>query len=165
MGDILVKRIQCYEVKHCVRLGEKLGAGIHGVVFVVEDNLKPGRSAVKIHQYEVAYQRECAAYQRLTEREVFRIQGCNVPQLLGWDDETYAVEMSIVTRPFVLDFAGAYLDTPPEFPENVWDDWEKEKIEQFGRDWPAAKTILAELRLYGIFMLDVSPSNIAFRDT
>jgi hypothetical protein len=53
---------------------------------------------------------------------VTKIQGFNVPQLLGHDDEIWIIDMSIVTRPFVLDFAGAYLDVPPQFPtEAVWD--------------------------------------------
>jgi hypothetical protein len=30
--------------------------------------------------------------------------------------------MTIVTRPDVLDFAGAYLDMPPEFSEEVMTD-------------------------------------------
>src|SRR3989442_10236250 len=32
--------------------------------------------------------------------------------------------MSIVARPFVLDFAGAWLDTPPDFPGETWAEWE-----------------------------------------
>lgn len=73
------------------------------------------------------------------------------------------VEMTIVTRPFVLDFAGAYMDAVPEFSDEIWDSWLEEKREQFGELWPKAQNVLAALEALGIHMVDVSPSNIAFR--
>lgn len=71
--------------------------------------------------------------------------------------------MTVVTPPYVLDFAGAYLDFPPKFSEEVWADWNRKNEEQFGGDWPAAQVILGELEDVGIHMLDPSPSNICFR--
>ena len=70
--------------------------------------------------------------------------------------------MTIVTRPFVLDFAGAHLDAPPEFSEDIWADWEWEKREQFGAHWPRVQAVMAAFAELGIYLLDVSPSNIAF---
>lgn len=72
--------------------------------------------------------------------------------------------MTVVARPFVLDFAGAYLDIPPEFPEETWAEWEAEKREQFESRWPIVQTVLAALEELDIHMVDVSPSNIAFLD-
>ena len=72
--------------------------------------------------------------------------------------------MSIVTRPFVLDFAGAYLDVPPQFPDETWAEWEAEKLDQFHLRWPKVQEILAALEHMDIHMVDVSPSNIAFVD-
>ena len=72
--------------------------------------------------------------------------------------------MSIVARPFVLDFAGAWLDTPPDFPDETWVEWEAEKREQFGTHWPRVQAVLAALEALDIHMVDVSPSNIAFMD-
>ena len=46
--------------------------------------------------------------------------------------ELLIVEMTVVARPLVLDFAGAYLDQVPEFPAGVLEDWEAAKQEQFG---------------------------------
>lgn len=103
-----------------------------------------------------------AVYQRLKEAAIAKILGFNVPQLLCHDDEMRIIEMSIVTRPFVLDFAGAYLDIPPEFADAVWAEWEAEKQEQFGARWPDVQAILAALEEMDIHMVDVSPSNIAF---
>lgn len=62
-----------------------------------------------------------------------------------------------------LDFAGATLDTPMEFSEDVWADWRATRQEQFGQDWPTVTLILNELAHYGIHLLDVSPSNIRVR--
>jgi hypothetical protein len=53
-----------------------------------------------------------------------------------------ALGITIVKRPFVLDFAGAYLDTRPEFPPDVWADWEAEKREQFEGRWAMVEKIL-----------------------
>ncbi len=70
--------------------------------------------------------------------------------------------MSIVTRPFVLDFAGAYLDAPPDFTDEIWAEWESGKREQFDVRWPKVKSILSALEELDIHMVDVSPTNIAF---
>jgi hypothetical protein len=72
--------------------------------------------------------------------------------------------MSIVTRPFVLDFAGAYLDAPPQFSDETWAEWEAEKMDQFDLHWPKVREILAALEDMDIHIVDVSPSNIAFID-
>ena len=108
------------------------------------------------------YRRERDAYLRLQEHEVKSIRGCAVPELLRYDDVLWVLEMTVVTRPFVLDFAGAYLDFGPEFSEEVLADWHAEKQEQFERHWPEVQAILRELEgRYGIFLIDVTPNNIA----
>jgi hypothetical protein len=100
----------------------------------------------------------------LREKGIAKIRNFNVPQLQGWSDECLAIEMSIVVRPFVLDFAGAWLDTPPEFPPETWADWEAEKQKLFGDRWGEVLRVLSELKVWGVCMLDISPANIAFRD-
>ena len=85
-----------------------------------------------------------------------------MPQLLRFDDELHVLEMTIVKRPFILDFAGAYLDRRPEFPPEVWAQWEEEKKEQFQDHWPMVERILAEFEGMKIYLLDVSPANISF---
>jgi len=72
--------------------------------------------------------------------------------------------MTIVKRPFVLDFAGAHLDARPEFSAEIWADWEAEKREQFEDRWPMVEKILAAFEEFGIYLLDVSPGNIGFVD-
>lgn len=128
---------------------DTLGNRIHGTVVSVEDQRQHTRSAIKIHEHEAFYQRERDIYLRLRDWQVVQIDECQVPQLHGYDDELWVIEMSIVSRPYVLDFAGAYLDAEPEFSEEVWADWRTEKEEQFGDDWPRIQTVLRKLRRYG----------------
>ena len=164
MNDLLVKRAHRFTAKHDLRLAERLGFGIHGIVHVAEDNRKPGKTAIKVHHDAEPYAREKSVYERLREAGISQLLGFHVPQLIRVDDELQVVEMTIVTRPFVLDFAGAYLDFPPEFPEEIWADWEAEKREQFEARWPTVQAVLGALENLDIHMVDVSPSNIAFRD-
>jgi len=121
-----------------------------------------GKVALKAHRNEADYGRERDVYLRLSQRQITEIRGCRVPELLEYDDNLLVIEMTIVTRPFVLDFGGAYLDRAPEFPKEVLADWRSEKAEQFGARWPEVQSILAGLEAYGIFLLDVNPGNISF---
>ena len=93
---------------------------------------------------------------------MIKILDFDVPQFISADDTLLTIEMSIVKRPFVLDFAGAYLDAPPSFSDEIWADWETEKREQFDARWPEVQAVLAALEELEIYMVDVSPSNIAF---
>ena len=145
-----------------MQLTERLGFGIHGVIFAGEDNPKVGKTAIKAHRYVEPYLRELDVYKRLKEAQITRILGFHLPQLLGSDDDLRVIKMSVVTRPFVLDFAGAYLDQIPEFPEETWAQWKEDKKDQFGSRWPKVQEVLGELEELGIYMVDVTPSNVAF---
>jgi hypothetical protein len=93
---------------------------------------------------------------------VNQIQSLNVPQLVDWDDELLIIEMTIVTKPFLLDFAGATLDRRIEFSAEIWHEWEEAKREQFGDHWPFVQKVISELESLGIYLHDVSSSNIAW---
>jgi hypothetical protein len=162
MEQILIQNAQDFASRHQLRLAERLGFGIHGIIFAAVGNPKTGVTAIKAHRSWEPYARELAVYERLKENGIRKILGFNVPQLLRYYDEKRVFEMSIVTRPFLLDFAGAYLDAPPDFPEEIWADWESQKREQFEHLWPQVQVVLRKLKALGIHMVDVSPSNIAF---
>ena len=49
-------------------------------------------------------------------------------------------------------------------PADVWADWEADKREQFEGRWPAVQKVLSAFEDLGIYLLDVSPGNIAFLD-
>jgi hypothetical protein len=162
MEQALIQNAQAYASRHQLRLAERLGFGIHGIIFVAEDNLKVGKTAVKAHHSIEPYRRERDVYQRLKSASVADVIGFRVPQLIRFDDHLRVIEMSIVARPFVLDFAGAWLDVPPEFSEETWAEWEAEKQKQFEDRWPQVQAVLAALEAMDIHMIDVSPSNISF---
>jgi len=100
----------------------------------------------------------------LEEALVGVVLGFNVPRLIEFNDDLRVLAMTIVDRPFILDFAGAFLDAPPEFPPDVWADWETEKREIFETRRPEVRRVLDAFEEFGIFLLDVSPENIAFSD-
>src|SRR5258708_10527805 len=125
--DSLELRAQKY-VKRFDRVIEKeLGFGYDGIVFSTTC-----QSAIKVLKYDPLYVRERDVYLRLQENAVANIFGFDVPWMTNCDDELWVVEMSIVSPPFVLDFAGAYLDQAPDFSDEIMDDWRAEKKEQFG---------------------------------
>jgi len=162
--DDLIRRIEQYAGRKGLVLRESLGAGIHGNVFAAEYQTEGGRSAVKGHERRDAYERERDIYLRLREHEVTDIRGCHVPALIDYDDDLWCIEMTVVSRPFVLDFAGAWLDESPDFSDEVLADWRAEKQEEFGPRWRDVEGILGALEGYGIFMLDVNPGNVSFDD-
>jgi hypothetical protein len=160
--DFIFNNALGYALRHQANLAEQLGFGVHGIIFVAEDKLKSGKTAIKAHREMEPYLRERAAYERLKQAGVTELAGFNVPQFIGADDGFRVIEMSIVMRPFVLDFAGAYLDARPDFPEDAWADWEAGMRDQFESRWHTVKSVLGALEDLDIYMLDVSPSNIAF---
>ena len=162
IADITIKNAVAYAARYELRLSQRLGFGIHGSVHVVEHKIKRDKSAIKSHRTTEFYLRERAVYERLSGAAISDILGFHVPQFIRADDDLQVTEMTIVTRPFVLDFAGAYVGAPPEFSEDIWADWEAEKREQFGARWTAVRAVTSAFEDLGIYLADVSPNNIAF---
>src|SRR5262245_16913367 len=137
----------------------KLGFGYDGIVYSTSC-----QSAIKALRYEPLYQRERDVYLRLHEVGISSILEFNVPVMTDYDNTLWVIEEEIVSAPFVLDFAGAYLDTPPDFPDDVMEAWRAEKQEQFGDRWPTVQAVMREFRKMGIYLADVKPGNIMFRE-
>lgn len=148
-------RAQEYANRNGLVIVERLGFGVHGSVFSAESQSQGGRVAIKVHERQPDYQRERDVYLRLKAYEITKIRGCTVPELLGCDDELYVIQMTVVTQPFVLDFAGAYLDQPPDFSEEVLADWRAEKQEQFGGRWPEVTAFSWSVRVHGLRVTSV----------
>lgn len=162
MDEELIKGARAYAEKHALIVGEPLGSGIHGSVWMLLRGPRPV-SALKIHGSADAYRREREVYLRLQERGVRGVRGLSVPELIRYDDALRALEMTIVSPPRILDFGADHLDWPPEFSDEIWADWERKNEEQFGADWPAVQMIIGDFEDMGIFLLDPSPANIRFR--
>src|SRR5438094_902098 len=123
MNEILIPNASLYASRFQIEIGETLGSGKDGIVLVAKRKTQPAKFAIKVLRWKEAYEREKKVYGRLGAAVIDVVLGFNVPQLVVWDDDLLVLEMTIVERPFVLDFAGAYLDTRPEFPADVSADW------------------------------------------
>src|SRR5712671_5470516 len=106
-------RLSEYARRRSLVVGAKLGDGGHGIVFRAENQSQSYLCALKAHHAEIEYAKERDVYLRLRDHEVSALRGCAAPQLIGFDDSLLVIEMTIVTPPFVLDFAGAFLDWDP----------------------------------------------------
>lgn len=144
-----------YAERKNLQLADQLGFGNQGTVFATNVD-----SAIKVHERESFYQRERDVYFRLYQHRVSEVCGCAVPTLVDCDNDLWIIEMTIVARPFVLDFASAYLDRRPDYTPEVMDEWQQEKQELFEGEWPDVQLILVELERYGIYLYDVHPGNI-----
>src|SRR5262245_45375317 len=102
----IVRRLEEYAARKGLSIGERLGFGVHGSVFAADCQTEGGRPALKCHERESSYVRVRDVYLRLREHEITTVRGCNIPELLDFDDDLWVIEMTTVTRPFVLDFAG-----------------------------------------------------------
>lgn len=145
-------------------LGDRLGFGIQGIVFAARKQAEDGQIALKIHDREEAYVRERDTYFRLQSLGITEVRGCQIPELIAHDNQAWIIAMTIVDRPFVLDFGSARLDRPAGFSEEVMADWQAAKLEQFGAHWYEVQAILREFESYGIFLEDVKPDNISVPD-
>lgn len=160
LDEDMLRRSREYAQCHALRPDRRLGFGKDGTVWKTDRGM-----ALKVFRHVEPFQREVAAYARLAERGALDVNGHRTPQVERVDAELLAIEMTIVARPFVLDFASAYLDgDAPEFPEQVMEEWLVHKKEEFGSNWPKAVGVLAALRRLGVHMTDVHPGNIAFGD-
>jgi hypothetical protein len=152
-------RLSEYAGKHGRVIDEQLGWGAEGLVYSTKS-----KTAVKAFLHANLYENEKHVYLRLWEHEITSVDAFAVPRILQYSDALMIVEMTIVSPPFILDFAGAYLDRKPPFDEDALDEWEREKIEQFGDRWSEVRSALSTLRGHGIYLSDVKPGNVTFAD-
>ena len=160
--DIALCRFATYAGRRNFRVPRFLGSGKDGVVHEAESNDFPGFVAVKCFYRREQFVRERDAYIRLQKEGVFQVKNHNVPQLIAYDDELMAIEMTMVTAPFILDFADAWVDKEPEFSDEVWADWNQKLEDDFGERVHDVRRMLAILRSHGVILLDVHPGNIRF---
>jgi hypothetical protein len=155
IDEILFQKAEAYASRHRIKIARRLGFGIHGLVLEGERVADAARTAIKIHKDGEPYHRERAIYERLAQHVVREIRGFNVPRLINCDEDLRVIEMTVVVRPFVLDFAGAYLEERPDFPEDVWEQWEQEnesslglagqRFSKFSMNW---KTMASSWRMF-----------------
>jgi hypothetical protein len=152
----VANRRQAYLDAHSIDTDDLLGWGVDGVVWRTSRH-----SALKIHRFQSRYRQERDVYLRLRLRSLYRLAGFYIPELFQYDDSCLALELQIVDRPFVLDFAEASLDVPIADLDDPA--WLNEKARKFGTDWPDVQRLLNALRQYGIYFRDVHLGNISLR--
>lgn len=158
--DDIEERLNAFAHANNLQVIRQMGFGIHGRVFMVQG--ASGVNVLKVFDDEVPFKRERDVYLRLQEIGTHRIGGCWVPDVLSHSDQLDVMQISLVKRPFCLDFAAAYLDALPTYFPPMGEEWEAEKIEQFGEDdWSKVLRVLDELETYGIYQTDVTPTNIS----
>ncbi|MBS0264098.1 MAG: hypothetical protein JSS02_19335 [Planctomycetes bacterium] len=151
-------RLTEYAKRRKLEIHEHLGGGIQGIVF---STYLP--SAIKVFKRRVHYEREVAVYHRIKSRGISSVCGFTVPKPLRRHDELMIVEMELVVKPFVLDFASAGVDGPLfEYSAETLAEDEQRRKELFEDRWPTVKNIIAEFRMHGIYLSDVKPGNIMF---
>ena len=135
-----------------------LGHGIDGNVWQTSRH-----SALKIFAREETYRRERDCYRRLFENSVEQLAGFDVPELRDYSNSYWAIEMTIVSPPCILDFGKAYVDLPPDYSPEALAEAEVAVRELFTEDqWKQVRLIRAALRKHGIHYFDARPSNIMF---
>jgi hypothetical protein len=97
-------RIGQFEGKYLCRLLGMLGSGPGQDGRVVRSDRM---TAVKFFDLAERFARERLVYEMLQSSQTVEIAGHAIPELIRADADLLAIEISIVERPFLLDFAGA----------------------------------------------------------
>jgi hypothetical protein len=91
------------------------------------------------------------------------IGGFHVPTMIDYDDDLRVIEMSVVSPPFIVDFASARLDFDPELIEDEGNTLEDFVRSRFDERTDQVMAICHELiARAGIFLTDLHPHNIKF---
>jgi hypothetical protein len=158
INPTILARAEQYAGRRQMALGEILGAGKDGSVWRTART-----SALKIHAIEASYRIERNAYFRLRDLKVEEVAGFAVPTILDHDDELLAIEMTTVTPPFLLDFASAIFDEPPDFIEDEGHTFEDFIRARFDEHTQAVLDLYDELAARtGIFLPDMHSQNVKF---
>ena len=121
-------------------------------------------TAVKFFDNADRFRGELQVYHVLQAKGIHSIAGHAVPELIDADEQLQVIEMTIVERPFLLDFAGAKRpEEVPDFEQHVLDEHLEHLKELFGDRWADALHVSEVFRRQtGFVLLDIHPGNIAF---
>jgi hypothetical protein len=157
-------RISEYETKYACRLIGRLGPGSGQDGFVKQSDRA---TAVKFFDRADRFRRELEVYEVLAARGIQIVAGHSVPELFDSDGLLRTIEMTIVERPFVLDFAGAKRPHEvPDFEPHVLEEHYEHLQELFGDRFSDALHVAEMFRqATGFVLLDIHPGNIAFLES
>ena len=138
-----------------------MGGGTDGHVWKTDK-----ATAIKVFHRELGYLNERDTYARLQEYGITKqIDGFWIPKMVGFDDNLMIVEMDVMHEPpYVIDFAKVKLDRPPEFSEDVLEEWERLGKFRFEHHWSEVKSLMHALESFQVYYLDPQRGNITFPD-
>ena len=136
-----------------------LGHGTDGSVWRTNSE-----TAVKAFYHAKNFADELECYRRLEMENVTEILSLAVPALEGSSEEFLVIEMSIVQKPYLLDFGKVYIDRPPPYAGDIQllNNWHAEVRELFEDRAPDVHSVLHVLKKMGIHYVDPKPANICF---
>lgn len=157
--------LQLSAAKYCKLTGSSLipnpalGHGTDGSVWRTSN-----KTAVKAFYRAKNFQDELECYQRLKIAEITQIRELAVPTLEGSSCDLLVIEMSIVQRPYLLDFGKVYIDRPPPYRNDsqLMQNWHAEMRELFEEKVSDVFIVLYRLEKLGIYYVDPKPANIRF---
>ena len=159
--DVLFKRASeyCKVAKSKIVSNPALGHGTDGSVWRTTNG-----TAVKAFIYEKNYRDELECYLRLKKNKITDIIGLAVPEYEDSQDDLMIVEMSIVQKPYLLDFGKVYIDRMPPYynDKQLIANWHAEVRDLFEDDAPKVHLALFKLSQLGIYYVDPKPANIRF---
>ena len=134
---------------------EPLGWGISGFVYLSPDS----RTAVKVHRGEAGFIRELEVYRILRKLGITQLHGLNVPKLRGVSINARLIQMDVVNKPYLLDFAGVLYE-PPDYPLDKMELWHQDIARYYGPNAHVAYAVYNTLAGYGLYYVDIRPSNL-----
>ena len=152
-----------YESRYLCAFQGSLGTGVGQDGFVLRSDRA---TAVKFFDRSERFLRELEVYRILTSKGIRKVAGHTVPRFVRADEQLLAIEMTIVNRPFVLDFAGAKQPHEvPDFDPEIIEEHMEHLRELFEERWADALHVAEMFRqATGFVLLDIHPGNIAFGD-
>jgi hypothetical protein len=151
-------RLEQYLQRNDLSQHASLGFGKDGSVWLTNTG-----TAIKIHAIASSYLPERDAYIRLLARGIDHVAGFEIPVLLNFEDDLLALEMTVVSPPFVLDFASARLDSPPDLIEDEGHTLYDLMEDRFGDRASKVMELYEELAAKAdLYLLDFHPQNIKF---
>jgi hypothetical protein len=136
----------------------EFGHGMDGSVWVSKRD-----SAIKVIRNSKNYADELEAYRRLQRTDVRELCGFAVPWLIGFDDARQVIEMSIVQKPYLLDFGKVYFEGGELAVYETHELARDRAISKtrYGPEWSRVAILLYVLESrFGIYYIDPRPSNI-----
>lgn len=106
----LKEKAEAYATSRGLEITGILGDGTQGNVWTVRGKNKLISWALKLHSRPENHRVERDVYLRLQDLGLASLAGFDIPTLIRADDPHLALELSIVSPPYVLDFAQATLD-------------------------------------------------------